>query len=1269
MPILPEDNSFLPIGALPALDYLGPEDTAEAFPGVFATVKAAAQRSNWIGSAVSNQMVGIDRTAKEDGFSGETLWQEIQGTKYESRWQSFADIHNRTAFEAMKSQLDTEDENNRTLEAAGWVGTGADMLAQIIDLPTLLPGGAIIRGAGIGASAARTALSTAVAGGLAAGVSEFGLHATQETRTLEESLMSVGGAALLSGVLGAGVGAYFSKAERSAALQAVERAKGPEFDAATDVLHQELTDISLGAQSAGAAAARVDSLDDLSIAGGAASKVAKTTAQLNPLLRTLHSPSVAVRTIASRMMDTPVYLKKNLRGEGDTAAETAMYEYTRGGVVQALEKQRAAFSEARKGGLNLSEQEFREAVGRAMRRNDDSDIPGVSAAAKAWRAHVIEPLKQRAIENGMLPADVSVKTADSYFTRIYNRPLIEANEADFKSIVRGWVSGALDQEIRRTNARADARLLSLQTEINHMETGILRRGEFMRRREQGLEIDPTEFDESEIVSLVRRVQAGEKPEQVEGLSQWLKRQKGGIFDPTGELAAVFPDARTIPGLLRKTRRTDINSRGGDGLDDIVLRAWEEGFLNDAGAVRMGIRDTVAERPSIREFLEALDADLRGERVVRHSDMEKARAADDFDRVLRALDRAGVDFERPLFGTSDDMLGLASRVNRVLDDLDREQIGRLRASADAQNARKLGDFLSDADRDGYLDEIVEDIYAKVTGRIYDGEVPTNIAVAARGPLKERTFNIPDELIEKYLDSDAEMIGRHYARVMAADIELAERFGSPDMKDAFVDVAADYNKLRDRISRDESLDGAGRQKALQKLAAREKADIRDLEGVRDLLRGHYRPEIQHTTWARIGRAANTFNYVRAMGGVLVASLTDAVRPAMVHGLKAYMQDGIAPLIKNASAVKMSVQEAKLAGAISERILAGRLATMAEITDPYALNSPFERLLENAGVGFSRLTGLLHWNDFQKSLTSVITQNRILKNAEIAARKGFDALPDAEKAYMGLLGIGQGRAEDIGKLFAAHGETLDGVRVANSNSWGDDPIASVLRRAYRAAVNKDVDSVIVTKGVGDVPLMANTPLGRSLLQFKSFAIASNQRVLIRGLQEDKARFVGGMIGMSTVGMFIYMLKQLESGRPISSNPGTWIAEGLDRSGIFSVAFEINNALEKAGAPGVYTAASALGTLVNPEADMMQPASRYAVRSTVGGFLGPSFGAATDAVNLTALGFSNMRSIAQGEGGTISSGDIQAIRRLTPFASLPYWRWAIDGFLVPKVKEATGN
>lgn len=69
-----------------------------------------------------------------------------------------------------------------------------------------------------------------------------------------------------------------------------------------------------------------------------------------------------------------------------------------------------------------------------------------------------------------------------------------------------------------------------------------------------------------------------------------------------------------------------------------------------------------------------------------------------------------------------------------------------------------------------------------------------------------------------------------------------------------------------------------------------------------------------------------------------------------------------------------------------------------------------------------------------------------------------------------------------------------------------------------------------------------------------------------EDVAstRLIGGVAGMATIGAFLYALKQIESGRPISDNPGTWIAEGLDRSGIFTAAFEIDNALEKAGASG---------------------------------------------------------------------------------------------------------
>lgn len=718
----------------------------------------------------------------------------------------FERVFNADAARTVKAQIDMEERDRHTLAAGGWTGIGLSFGMNLVDPTILLPGGALVKGTRAGYRAGRSALSVGTAAGVATGIQEAGLQATQEARTLEESALNIGGSVLLGGFLGAGAAKLASR-DFVAGGAAMKRAMdNPEFDAATDELHRELTGIAEVRANLSAAAASVpDTLDDLTIAGKAASAVATATAQLNPVLRTMGSPSKTVRAIASQLMETPVYLRKNMKGEGSAAAETSMQEYTRGAVVKALEAQRAAYSKARNAGSKLTEEQFRQAVGMAMRRGDESPEPGVAEAAKAWRSAVIEPLKERAIKAGLLPSDVTVSTAESYFSRVYNRPLIEAKEGEFKDVVRDWLSGALDEEIARNRARTDKRVMSLQRQKNELETGILRRQSGFQERMQAGEIETDAFSESDIVQLARRVQAGEAP--------------------------------TVP----------------------------------------------------------------------------------------------------------------------------------------------------------------------------------------------------------------------------------------------------------------------------------------------------------------------------------------------------------------------------------------------------------------------------------------ENRILENAEKAATKGFDALTKREQAYMGFLGVGRGVAEDLGRLFKEHGELLDGVRVAHSDAWGDDDIAAAVRRAYRAAINKDVDSIIVTKGVGDVPLLANTPLGRALLQFKSFAIASNQRVLIRGLQEDKARFVGGMVGMSIIGMFIYWLKQKEAGREVSNNPGTWIAEGLDRSGVFSVAFEINNALEKAGAPGAFTASAAMF----PESDQRQPASRYAVRSTVGGLLGPSFGGATDAVGMLSLGFENARRLSAGEEPRVTPGDIGTARRLTPFASLPYWRWFIDGMLVPELKE----
>lgn len=1227
-------------------------DVPQYEPSFTDEAKAAFRQENLVGSVLSSEAL----RSKLDGDFHKidrnyNVFDDIKG--YEDHADRFENVFNAKAAAAVKSDIDREKRDRQTLAASGWTGTALTFGAAALSPTILLPGGAFVKAGRAGVALGKTALSVGGASAVAATADEAGLQASQELRTPGESLTNIGGAAILGGLLGAGAGQIMNGAEARQAAKVVKDAARPDFDAATDVLHKELHEMAGTPQSTGAAAAPKDTLDDLSIAGAAGSKVAKATAQLNPLLRTLHSPSQAVRSIASRLMENSVYLKKNLTGAGDTAAETAMHQWTRGAVVGALEAQEAAWLKARKAGNAITRDEFRKAIGQAMRRGDKSDVPGVSEAAQAWRKHVFDPLKDRAIAAGLLPADVSVETAASYFTRQWSRPAIETNEGEFRRIVRNWLEGSLDAAEKAEAERTGKRVSNLQREKDALDLGIMRREEGLSQREAG-GIWFDHLDANAVSEALSRATAGERPTAPQSLAEWLRGlSKEGIHDPTGHLASTFPEARQVPGLIRKSRKAAANEAGGHDLGEVASRAWREGFIGDAGAN--------AARPSARDLLDALAEDLRGSRVVRATDREAARKAADFDRLLEALGKAGADLGKPVTDAAATVREMAQNVSRVLLDMDRQRAAKLAADIADHQQRGRFDFLGETDRAAYLDEIVDDIFANVTGRGTDGNVPTGLVVSKRGPLKERVFNIPDNLVEKFLDDDAELVGRRYARIMSADIELSERFGDPTMKGPIEGIRAEYGDLRQAVQADGSISAAERTKQLKRLNAREKADIRDIEAVRDMLRGQYRPEIQHTGWAKTLNAAGTFNYMRALGGVLVTSLNDAVRPVMVHGLTSYMQDGLIPLIRNMKAVKMSRQEAKLAGAISEKWLASRLATMAEITDPYAINSPFERFLHNAATGFTKLTGLLHWNDFQKGIASTMVQNRVLKNAEIAASKGFDALPAKERAYMGLLGIGQDKAENLGRLFAQHGETLDGVRVANTEAWGDDAAAAFLRRAYRAAVNKDVDSIIVTKGAADVPLFMNTPAGRALGQFKSFALASNQRVLIRGLQEDTTRFVGGVVGMTTIGAFIYAMKQIESGREISDNPGTWIAEGLDRSGIFSVGFEINNAFEKAGGPGIYRLTAA----AFPDRSQRQTASRFAIRSVPGALAGPTFGLATDTVTLLGLALANMERAAGGDGRPVTAGDVGAARRLVPYASLPYWRWLIDGMIVPELKK----
>lgn len=115
------------------------------------------------------------------------------------------------------------------------------------------------------------------------------------------------------------------------------------------------------------------------------------------------------------------------------------------------------------------------------------------------------------------------------------------------------------------------------------------------------------------------------------LSKWVV-DTGGVKDPKGDLRSMVGGGGP---------RGLINNKSGRTLDDATLSAWENEFF--PGRYASAARDQTVqyERPSINDFLNILDRDLRGDHVVRQSDFDALDAIRNKQDMLRDLADVGV----------------------------------------------------------------------------------------------------------------------------------------------------------------------------------------------------------------------------------------------------------------------------------------------------------------------------------------------------------------------------------------------------------------------------------------------------------------------------------------------------------------------------------------------------------------------------------------------------------------------------------------------------
>lgn len=1009
------------------------EGAQDETPSFGETLQANFRINNTIASAMSSKRFGTEAAAAD--FDPDfNPWSAVKGTADEENWPRYAQARNATDLENIRADIVAERQARDVISRSS---LGANLLtgglAGIADPLILAPGSIAVRGPKLGYSMVKTALAT---GALSMGVTstqELLLHASQQTRTIDEGLVPV----FASGVLGSMIGGVLAKALTRAELNALSRkmigelAEGPVGDGDIEAVNSAVAAIRLQqaqAVSGGSAATPIPELKDLGVSGSVASAVSRA-APFTPLAKALRWKSAQARSTFFRLAENSVYLTGTEQGKTTGQAVENLISQWDGRLDIARNQHREAYANYRKGGGKESYAEFNERVALAMRRSDRSSIPEVTQASKAWRSQVIEPGTTAAQGAGLYPEDLHVTTAESYFTRVYNKKLLQAEE----------------------------------------------------------------------------------------------------FETT------------------------------DG---------KAGF-----------------KPTVKEYFRTV------------------------------ADRKAFD--------------------------------------------------SDGEFESYLDEIADRVFDRITGR--GGEFGFDfqkVTVSDRGPLKERTFNVPDPLIERWLDNDVERVMGKFSRMIGADVEIANAFPESidqgtkrvTLNGPLQKIREDYKKLREEVADDP--------KALLRLKADEDEAIETIEAMRDLLRGTYNSSLdaRFPTFARVARVANTFSYIRSGGGFVMSSLTDAARLMMTAGTMSHFAAGVFRFATSPAFRALARKEAQLAGTVTDTAKYARMASLAEIADPYAKGTPFERFAVNANRMMTRASGIALWNDWMKTTASALTESRLVKNV----MKDWERLPERERRYMTYVGIDKDMAERMRfqiEPSTQGGSPRDktGFWHSGTEQWGDE----TAKRAFWAAIDKDVRSTIITPGVADLPLFMHSGLGKSLLQYKSFMIASHQKALVRAIQEgangSQTAVLMATMSAISIGMFITYLKAVEGNRveQLSDNPGAWLAEGIDRSGMLTILMEGSATLEKMRGPGmdkypagVYTGLQALF----PDADQSAGPSRYATRGILGQLLGPTAGTIEDAARL--WGWASNPDRREASGGKIALS-------LLPGRTLPYIRPFLEYGVRPQLDE----
>ncbi len=567
------------------------------------------------------------------------------------------------------------------------------------------------------------------------------------------------------------------------------------------------------------------------------------------------------------------------------------------------------------------------------------------------------------------------------------------------------------------------------------------------------------------------------------------------------------------------------------------------------------------------------------------------------------------------------------------------------------------------------------------------------------MHERKLIVPSLFFREFLNTDIEMIARFYARTMGIDIEIGRRFrlvdGSPDVSmrsafselrseaagkiDAMLNPADPYaeGQMRgtkilnawqseidkasaearkkvelleqyDKVASIEDLNAVRRdfeaeRKAITESTRKELAsyDIKaaeafdaflvsaeNVKNLRDLLRGTYGQVADpFSTSARAVRVAKQVTAMTLLSGAM-AALPDIGNLVLREGLSNTFAPAFVALHGGLSKLDLAGKAVQEAGQALDMVLNSRAAAISDLSDVHGRYTLFERGLDNVSSVAFVFNGMSPWTAMMKQYAGTVIQSGLARRIGLALD---GRLPEAELADLRRAGLTDNLMRDFKAMLDANGEQIESVMFANHHLWTND----ALRRRWTEIVAENANRVIVTPSKGELPLAFSHPLGQIIFQFKSFGIATMNRVMIPGLQEKDRRLVTGVMMLVGMGYVVDQIRHAQGNDKRDRSVREQIGRAVERSGVLGYFSDIGRAFDS-----ITDGRFGYGALIG------QPHFGSGALDAVADLAGPSVQQAKRVISVGA----DMVS------GNPDAHTARNIRKLMPLNNTAHLDWAFD-------------